>query len=311
MPGTLHQGILLLLLEDPWLSFDLLGLDRPALGVPIDRRAEIELRGDDPLTFHQGYPDLVLVDRDPKDKKRGVVITIEAQKELDLDKRWMIPVYQSHLAKEHRLDTWAVVISLDPAMSRAIRRWRRGGPPRVDALLLDVQTVPKDPWLDECAQRPTAAVLVGALHGYAGDFDAARRGFQAARLLAERHRGSAMDRGFRHGMTILAALPQHQREQLIGELPMQEQHSWMDVERRSGTYAFGRAEGREEGLEQGLEQGRAALVELIFNVLAERHVTIDPDSEAKIRSCGELPILQRWVWRAINVRSAKELLEGH
>jgi hypothetical protein len=43
---------------------------------------------------------------------------------------------------------------------------------------------------------------------------------------------------------------------------MREQHDWMDVERRSGTYHF--------GVEEGLEKGRAALLELIFEVFADR-----------------------------------------
>lgn len=143
-----------------------------------------------------------------------------------------------------------------------------------------------------------ATVLAGALHGYEGDFEAARRAFHFTRTMAGKRRR-------RHGMTILAALPKHQRERLIGELPMQEQHSWMDVERRSGTYQF----GLEEGREQGLAQGRQALVGLIFDLLAERGVAVDAQAEAQIRSCEDLHTLQQWAHRAVHASSTAELLE--
>jgi hypothetical protein len=314
MPGTLHQGLLALFQEDPWLAFDVLGIARPVDGIPIDRRAEVEREGKQEYTVYQGFPDLVLVHRDAnkrrRGRRRGIVITVEAQKAYNRDKRWMIPVYQSHLAEEHRLDTWAVVISLHEQMSRSLRAWSRGAPPKVDVLLLDVLSVSKSAWLADPARRPMAAVLAGALHGYAGDFDAARRAFHFTRTMTGKRRR-------RHGMTILAALPKPQRDKLMEELPMQEQHDWMDVERRSGTYQFGveeglqrgLEEGREEGREEGLEEGRTALLELIFELLAERGVTVDSNSETQIRSCEDLTTLQRWVRRAVHATSIDELLE--
>jgi hypothetical protein len=152
-------------------------------------------------------------------------------------------------------------------------------------------------WLDEPAPRPTAAVLAGALHGYAGDFEAARIAFRITRTMDKKSRR-------RHGMTILAALPKDQRERLIGELPVQEQHSWMDVERRSGTYHF----GVEEGLAQGREHERATLIALIFKLLGQRDVIVDAEAEGQIRGCDDLSTLQQWVLRAAHATSTAELL---
>jgi hypothetical protein len=177
-----------------------------------------------------------------------------------------------------------------------------GGPPRLDILLLDVDTVPQSPWLEDPARRPTAAVLVGTLHGYAGDLDAARIGFHAARAMTGRRR-------YRHGMTVLAALPQYQRDQLIGELPMQEQHDWMDVERRSGTYQFGRREGRQEGRQEGLREARVALRALIFGCLEDRRLAVDDASAARIHDCEDLATLQRWARLAMCVSSSSQLFE--
>lgn len=296
MAGTLHQGIIALFQEDPWLAFDVLGIERPVHGDPIDRRSEIERAGKEPIEFRPGFPDLVLVAHDTADPEQGLVITIEVQKGLDSHKRWMIPVYQSHLAEQHELETWAVVVSLSERVSKAMRDWQNAGPPRVDALLLDVDTVPKSPWLDDPARRPMAALLAAAMHGYAGDFDAARRGFQLVRSMTGKRR-------WRHGMTILSALPKHQRDQLLKELPMHEQHDWMDVERRSGTYQFGVEEGRAEG--------RAAIIELIFEVLADRGLVVDAASEARIRSCDDLSTLRRWARQAIDVPRVDALLETY
>src|SRR5690606_5874571 len=170
-PGALRRGIHALCREDPWLAVDTRGVPRPVDGTPVDRRAEVELDGDQPLTGRQRYPDLVMVYQDPDDPERGVVIAVEAQKGPDRKKRWAIPVYQALLAEEHELPTWAVVVSFTLQMSAMLRGWRDGHPPRVDVLLLDVETVSRR-WLDDFERRPAAAVLAAALHGYVGDVDA-------------------------------------------------------------------------------------------------------------------------------------------
>lgn len=293
------------------MAFDILGIAHPVEGMPTDRRAEIERDGKRAWTVRQGFPDLVLVHGDSdSEPEHRIVITVEAQSENDDHKRYMIPVYQSHLAEEHESQAWAVVVSLSELMSSNLRAWRDGPPPRVDALVLDVQSVPQSPWLDHPALRPTAAVLVGAVHGYAGDFEAARVGFGATRWMPEKRRQ-------RHGMTILAAVTQAQREQLLRELPMQERNQWIEAERRSGTFQVGRKEGVEEGLEQGLEQGReqgleqgrVALLELIFELLARRGIAVDAAGDEQIRSCRDLTLLQRWARRALDATSLDELLE--
>jgi len=94
---------------------------------------------------------------------------------------------------------------------------------------------------------------------------------------------------------------------------MQDQHDWMDIERRSGTYAFGRREGREQGREEGREEGRKEArdftLALLFELLAERGIVVDPHSEAQLRSCDDLPTLQRWVRRAVHASTIEELLD--
>ena len=78
MPGILHQGILSLFRSDPWLAFDLLGLERPGFGPFRDRRAEVEapmLKSAKPSV---AFPDLVLAS-ERADHEGGLVICVEAQ----------------------------------------------------------------------------------------------------------------------------------------------------------------------------------------------------------------------------------------
>src|SRR5690606_8377608 len=105
--------------------------------------AEVEIEDEDPRKVRQGFPDLVMVWRDANDESQGVVITVEAQNDPDEHKRWRIPVFQAVLADEHRLPTWAVVVSFNERMSQMLRAWSVGPPPKVDVLLVDVETVPK------------------------------------------------------------------------------------------------------------------------------------------------------------------------
>ena len=91
---------------------------------------------------------------------------------------------------------------------------------------------------------------------------------------------------------------------------MQEQHDWMDVERRSGTYDFGRREGRAEGRQEGRQEGaRIALRELIFSCLADRQLVVDEASATQIQSCEDLETLQRLARRAMSASSLRELFE--
>ena len=293
--GTLHQGILRLFRDDPWLAFDLLRIPRPTDGTPIDRHAEVDIEGADAFHVRQGFPDLVLVAKGGRGG--GAVITVEAQKKPDKRKRWRIPLYQILLAVEHQLPTWAVVVSFSKRMSKLVEEWSQGHPPKVDALVLDIDNVPVDAGREPGQERPTAAVLAAALHGYAGDLRAARNGLRVAMSLPQPQRR-------RYANTILAALPKPERERLMRQLPVEEEDELMEIERQSGTYFV----GHDEGLRKGLEKGRRlALGELTLAQLASRGVPVDRRSEARIRKSKSMALLQRWALRAASVNSVAEL----
>ncbi|NVB40549.1 hypothetical protein G6O69_22095 [Pseudenhygromyxa sp. WMMC2535] len=300
MAGTLHQGLLRLVRDDPWLPFDLLGLPHPVEGWPLDRRAEVEYEPGDDRPPRQGFPDLVLVVEDPRDPASGVVITVEAQGHQDRVKRWRIPFYQAALANDHALPTWVVVISLCPRMSADIRAWRRGPPPQVDALLLDRESVPLPAALDGSLRRPAAIVLSAVLHATASDISAIEDALAALAPLPREDRA-------RYISILMAAAPKALRAELeLQETSMDDHNGLLRIERASGTYHLGFEEGREEGLSRGR---RGAFIDMIVEILDARGVALGPHERERLDSCPSETTLQRWARRALVAERATELFE--
>jgi hypothetical protein len=235
---------------------------------------------------------LVMIYRDPLNRHHGIVICFEAQKKNDPDKYARTVMYQALLLDEHELPVWVVFVSFSRAFSISAKGWATRRPP-VDAMILDVETVPCMT-LEQARERPTAAVLAGALHGFRGNIEAVRIAIAAIHHLPKRQRG-------RYIRTLLAALPEQHRTTLRKELPMEHRDELWEIEQRSGTYRV--------GLRTGIEQGRrATLVELILAMLEVRGIATDPDSKARIESAA-LPILERWALASRKVARVSELFE--
>jgi hypothetical protein len=304
MPGVLHQGILWLFEDDPWLGFDVLELVRPVDGTPVDRRAEAERDAPQLFRIHPYFPDLVLVYRDPDDDDNGIVMTIEGQVLPDYRKRYRIPVCQAVLADKHQLPTWPVVVAFSLQTATLVRSWAVGPPPKVEALVLATDNVPRVTSLERARQRPTLTALSAALHGCNGDLECVRVAIEAFNELSETKRR-------RYGLTVLAALPEREFEIVKGELQMQEHDPLWEIEKRSAYGQFFRREfgfDEEKTRKEALEEGRkASLVEMILTVLDVRGIIVDDDTAARVRSCVDLPELERWARRAREVDRAAQL----
>lgn len=308
MPGTLHQGILWLFEDDPWLAFDALGIARPVDGTPIDRRAEVER--DAPQTFgadprfkiHSYLPDLVLVYRDPIHRNIGIVINIEAQGKPDYRNRFRIPVCQAILADQHQLETWSVVVALSLRAAHEVRSWAIGPPPKVDALVLAVDNIPRVTTLEQARLRPTMTALSAALHGCEGDLECVRIAIAVFRELPERARR-------RYTLTVLAALPEREFECIRAEQQdMEEQDALWDIEERSGLAAYMRRKYGRADRDEGRNEGRrTTLVEMIFALLEVRGLEVDDANAARVRACDDLGELEHWARRAREVRATSEL----
>jgi hypothetical protein len=72
------------------------------------------------------------------------------------------------------------------------------------------------------------------------------------------------------------------------------------------SYKRGRNEGRREGRDEGRLQALAAAV---LEVLDVRGLEVSAALRDRVRTCVDLQTLERWLRRAVIVRSAEELFE--
>lgn len=96
-------------------------------------------------------------------------------------------------------------------------------------------------------------------------------------------------------LAIFAALLKRERDLVKGKPTVQERSAQWNTE------------GQDDILTH--QSRRLTLVELILAVLEIRGVTVDARSEAHIRDCEELAVLERWGRRVREVASASELCE--
>ena len=67
-----------------------------------------------------------------------------------------------------------------------------------------------------------------------------------------------------------------------------------------------RAEGRERGREEGRVEGQKGALRAL---LEARGIALGPADAARIASCGDASVLERWIVRAATARTATEILE--
>ena len=71
--------------------------------------------------------------------------------------------------------------------------------------------------------------------------------------------------------------------------------------------AIGRKEGREEGREEGAEAAKAAKAEDVLAVLDARGIAVTDDVAVRVRACGEVALLDKWIRRAATIDRAEAL----
>ncbi|EDM80173.1 hypothetical protein PPSIR1_36022 [Plesiocystis pacifica SIR-1] len=267
------------------MAFDLLGISPLRRGPARHGCGAVDALDPD-LERRQLLPDLVLV----AEGEPGLVVTVEAQSRTNGRKRWRIPHYQAALADEHQRDTWVVVVSFSPSVSRQLASWARTGRPRFEALVLDCGNVPVGYDRERARARPSAAVLGAALHACRGDIEAARWGLG---IVA----GLPVERRMRDATTILAAVSKSMRITLVQEFPFApDDDRLMEIERRSGTYHLGHDEGRQ-----------AVLRDMVLAILEVRGLEPSAVERERVLAEEDLDRLQRWSVRARTVPSVAAL----
>ncbi|WP_146158194.1 hypothetical protein [Enhygromyxa salina] len=297
--------------DDPRLAFDLLrsvfGIELPPLTQYTDRKGELDRHL--PITGDTGElrMDLALSAEleQPEHRRAGIAVIVEVQKRINSVKRWRLWVYWALLAEQLKRNTAVLVVPL----SKAVGRWSRGLgrleiPMREGLLVLDHENMPRITDLELARLRPALVVLSAVLHAINGDYEIAQIAWDVAGELAD-------ERRWRYAAIILSAVPQHERDRMIGDLTMEERHELTELELNSIAYHDGRDDGKREGMLAGKREGmlagkregllegkREVLAELVFTILELRELPVDAASRAKIQACSDPDLLQRWAARA-------------
>ncbi|PRQ09661.1 hypothetical protein ENSA7_05770 [Enhygromyxa salina] len=225
----------------------------------------------------------------PEHRRAGIAVIVEVQKRINSTKRWRLWVYWALLAEQLKRNTAVLVVPL----SKAVGRWSRGLgrleiPMREGLLVLDHENMPRITDLELARLRPALVVLSAVLHAINGDYEIAQFAWGVALDLADARR-------WRYAAIILSAVPQHERDRMIGDLTMEERHELTELELNSIAYHDGRDDGKREGM---LEGKLEVLAELVFTILELRELPVDTASRAKIQGCSDADLLQRWAARA-------------
>ncbi len=318
-PGSVHEGMLSLLLGDLRLAIELAHaaavLDRP---IPDDiRNAETSfelVRLFEKKDPHKLFPDLVLTLHDRDGKLIGVWI-IEIQLKGEEAKRWRLPAYRAAAQLHFELTVDMLGISPSPAG----RRWLH----ELDQVLYDPPAVldldvviricnpaaswladPQHPAPEETPESLEHELVIARARPYAALFHAVHhardlRAFQIvlAALIAARDLGPEAFR--RYTQMIFAAGNKAMNDRLNAELtrmyPDDELSEW---EREGGSY--------QKGLEQGLEHG---LRIAIHDILELRGLPLDPSSHQRIEDCSDRVQLERWRTLAKSVSAVERLFD--
>ncbi|MCA9700655.1 MAG: hypothetical protein KC431_24220 [Myxococcales bacterium] len=296
MPSSLHQGVARLLSDDPRIAYELLlrrvfAVDLPDL-VAVETRPGVLDRfapcfGD----TRELRPDGVLLAK-YADIHGDIGLIIEVQKKVDPVKRFRLWVYWALVAEELAAETYILLISLSDAVSRwaqSICRTNHGL-----LLVLDRQNMPvvTDPEIGR--HHPAWITLSAVIHGSAGNLAPLSVALPIILELPD-------ERRWRYASYILAAIPERERNIIMGALKMQ-RYELSDIERRSIAFHDGLEEGREEGR-------RGTLVEMVLALLEVRAVPLAASDRQRI-TAATLEQLERWRELARSVGHAEALFES-
>jgi hypothetical protein len=165
MPSFDHEILVELLRRAPDVVIALLG----ALAVPLpgETSATVVDRAFSEIALSEIHADLVVLLR--CEGHPGLVVIIEVQRSVDVDKDYTWPLYAAAARREHRCDVAVLVITQDAGVLRRASEAIPLGPGntfRVFAVGPDEVPVPSD---EEAQRRPELAVLAALAHARSRD----------------------------------------------------------------------------------------------------------------------------------------------
>jgi hypothetical protein len=318
MVSPLHEGVIKLVRDRPAFAADLLGelLDvkvprfrRARLGdATLNQLAPVELRADAVVLFSQ--------------RKKPVFGAIfEAQIKRDRRKRFTWPLYATAARAREKCPFVVLVVSPSAATARwAAQPIELGGGNQYSPLVIGPDGIPKVTQRDRARRAPQLAVLSVMAHGRGEVGTATAIGTAAVRaisrfpdderLLYSLLIDSNLSKAARKAIAMQPGTPKYfsEAQRRNYERGVAEGEAKGKAEGEAKGKAEGEAKGKAEGEAKGKAEGKA---EALLKILTQRGLSLTAEQRRRIAGCADLAVLERWLDRALSVRSATDLLASH
>jgi hypothetical protein len=292
MPTIAHEAPILLFRENPELVAELL---RDAAGVAIPPHDGLRVEDSN---FAQVAPsehraDLVLTLVAGGKPVMGIVL--EVQLDVVARKRFVWPLYLAALHARVSCVTCLVVVTPDPEVARwaakPVMTFQPGSP--FTPIVVGPDRIPEVTSLEVAKRAPELAVLSALAHGAEGRaVEIGRAALGAAGRLDEERRALYTD-------LILYAVNREARAVLEIEMNL------TDYEFKS---EFFQRKIAEEGQKRAVKLAAEAVGRSLLAVLAARGLSVSEEQRARIATCMDTTLLERWTARAVTAASAEEAL---
>jgi hypothetical protein len=323
MPSLLHEGLLLLIRDQPALVATLLA---DLLGVEVPRFTEARLTEASlhelvPVEYHADAVVLLVEDR----PVFGVIV--EAQLQPDPRKRYTWPLYAVAARARYECPFVVVAVTPDPATARwAARPIELGNGAVYQVHVIGPEGIPVVTDVERARRDLHLAMLSVMAHGE-GDVDTAvavaRAAAAAIEGLPEDQRlvywaivetalGEAARKAFEMLPNTQRFMSESQRRSFAqGEAKGEaEGRAKGEAEGRVKGEAEGRAQGEAEGRAQGEAEGRLkGMTNAVLQILATRGIAVTETARQRVLGCSEIDTLGRWLDRALTVTTIDQLFE--
>jgi hypothetical protein len=299
MPSLLHEGLLLLIRDQPELVATLL---RSLLGVEVPRftearMAEAALHELVPVEYFADAVVLLL------DERPVYGVIIEAQLQPDPRKLYTWPMYAVAARARYECPFAVIVATPDPGTARwAARPIELGNGVIYRVHVVGPESIPVVTEAEQARREPPLVMLSVMAHGE-GDPETAVAIARAAMVAIE---DLPEDQRLLYSAIIESALGEAARKAL--EMLPETQRFMSESQRRS--FAQGMVEGEAKGEAKGMAEGEAkGMAEAVLRILARRGISVSDPERGRILECRELEVLGRWLDRALSVTAIDELFE--
>ncbi|PRP97888.1 hypothetical protein ENSA5_31210 [Enhygromyxa salina] len=297
MPGPIHQGLLFLLKQNPYLVFDL-AHDFDTQIPPQHNKFEIASNeipspAKDGNILHADWLVAAVCEKQPA-LRRVAGLAVEVQTTDDVLKLYSWLSYAAGVRNVFRCRGWTIVFAPDADVRRRAQNMF-AAEPRASPWFVEPHMLPPIHDVEQAAKDIDRAVLTAVFHARSElGVACIRATLEAMRKVAHKHRRV-------YGDLMRAMMTEEQLEQIPERLfEIDDEAPLGPMELTGAYYVRGHREGREEGR-------CAEARKLILRVLERRSVALDEDQRHRIETASDLSTLETWLDRALTASSTAEL----